>query len=48
MTSADIAESYGHVEYAREIRKFEAMVNKQFILLFWKIRLYSSQILIDA
>lgn len=26
MTSADIAESYGHTEYAKEIRKFEKQV----------------------
>ena len=27
MTSADIAESYGHADYAKEIRKFEKQVN---------------------
>ena len=34
MTSADIAESYGHTEYAREVRKFE----KQVILKKLKIK----------
>lgn len=32
MTSADIAESYGHAEFAKELRKFERSVNSFFLI----------------